>query len=169
MSSAKIASKPREKAPSTAKVVPLHPAPPKSARAPKTPSPKEALGRGAHFARLSRKLSDTRYEAILLDGERIEVGIAPEVDAALCDRCLSEQGILLIGALGEDAVIFGALRTRESVEEEVVIEAPRRLVLRAGKARLVLTREGRIKLSGDDVTIDAPREVRLASAKVEIP
>jgi len=41
--------------------------------------------------------------------------------------------------------------------------------LRAGRAKVVLTSEGKIKLLGSEVTIDAPREVRIASARVEIP
>lgn len=174
MSSRKIAAgttaRTSEKAPGTGKVVRLtRTRPPESGRSAKRQSPAEALGRGAHFARLSRKIGEARYEAQVIGGDRVEVAVAPEVDLALADRCLADQDIVLVGALGEEVVLFGALRTRERTPEEVVIEAPRRLVLRAGKSRLVLTAEGRIKLSADDVTVDAPREVRLASAKVEIP
>lgn len=152
-----------------AKVLKLRAAAPVSSRSAKARAPAESLGRGAHFARLTRKIGDARFEAQLVGGDRLEVSIAPEVDLALADRCLSDQSTILVGAIGEEVVMFGALRTREPTPEEVVIEAPRRLVLRAGKSRLVLTAEGKIKLTGDDVTVDAPREVRLASAKVEIP
>ncbi|WP_437491988.1 hypothetical protein [Sorangium sp. So ce1014] len=127
------------------------------------------LGGGAHFAKLLRKLAEGRYEASLFGGEPIEVGVLPDVDLELADRCLAEQGIVLVGMAGGDAVIFGALQTRERTAEEVVVEAPRRLVLRAGKSRLELSADGRVKLSADAVTVDAPREVRLASAHVEIP
>ncbi len=154
---------------STAKVVKLRAAAPVSSRTAKAPTPAESLGPGAHFARLTRKIADARFEAQLVGGDRLEVSVAPEVDLTLADRCLSDQSTILVGALGEEVVMFGALRTREPTPEEVVIEAPRRLVLRAGKSRLVLTAEGKIKLTGDDVTVDSPREIRLASAKVEIP
>jgi hypothetical protein len=93
----------------------------------------------------------------------------PEVDLELADRCLAEQRIVLVGMSGDEAVIFGALQTRERKEEEVVVEAPRRLLLKAGKSKLELSADGRVKLSADAVTVDAPREVRLTSAHVEIP
>ncbi|WP_437978333.1 hypothetical protein WMF11_17955 [Sorangium sp. So ce295] len=127
------------------------------------------LSPGAHFAKLLRKLAEGRYEASLFGGEPREVGVLPEVDLELADRCLAEQGIVLVGMVGDDAVIFGALQTRERRAEEIVLEAPRRLVLKAGKSKLELLAEGRVKLSADAVTVDAPREVRLASAHVEIP
>ncbi|WP_437986680.1 hypothetical protein [Sorangium sp. So ce117] len=127
------------------------------------------LGGGAHFAKLLRKLAEGRYEASLFGSEPIEVGVLPDVDLELADRCLAEQSIVLVGMAGGGAVIFGALQTRERRTEEVVVEAPRRLVLRAGKSRLELSADGRVKLSADAVTVDAPREVRLASAHVEIP
>ncbi|WP_437819587.1 hypothetical protein [Sorangium sp. So ce1078] len=124
---------------------------------------------GAHFAKLLRKLAEGRYEASIFGGEPLEVGVLPDVDLELADRCLAEQGIVLVGMAGDDAVIFGALQTRERKAEEVVVEAPRRVVLRAGKSKLELSADGRVKLSADAVTVDAPREVRLASAHVEIP
>lgn len=127
------------------------------------------LGAGAHFAKLFKKLGEARYEAQVMGGERIEVGVAPEVDLELADRCLAEQEIVLVGVLGAEVVLFGALRTKEKKAEEVVVEAPRRLVLRAGKAKLELSAEGKVKLSGNEVTVDAPREVRIASAHLEIP
>ncbi len=127
------------------------------------------LAPGAHFARLEARLEEGRYQAKLMTGERLSVGLAPEVDAELADQCLSETTVVLVGLLGTEAVVFGALRTKASKAEELLLEAPKRLVLRAGKAKLVLTADGKVKLSGSDVTIDAPREVRLASARVEIP
>jgi hypothetical protein len=133
------------------------------------PAPAPVLGPGAHFAKLFKKVGEARYEAQVVGGERIEVGVAPEVDLELCDRCLAEQSIVLVGVLGADVVLFGALRTKEQRPDEVVVEAPRRLVLRAGKSKLTLSADGKVRISGDDVTVDAPREVRLASARVEIP
>jgi hypothetical protein len=132
-------------------------------------SPAAILGKGAHFARLYRKLSEGRYEAHTFDGERFEVRVAPEVDLALSERCLAEQDIVLIGAVGNEVLLFGALRTREKSAEEVVVEAPRKLVLRAGKSKIELSAEGKVKVSGQEMTVDAPREVRIASAHVEIP
>lgn len=135
-----------------------------------TPPVRAALpGPGAHFAKLHRKIAEGRYEAHLFSGERLEIGVAPDVDLALADRCLAEQEVVLVGALGAEAVLFGALRTKESRAEEVVVEAPRKLVLRAGKAKLELRADGKVKLTGDGVTVDAPGEIRLASAHVEIP
>jgi hypothetical protein len=127
------------------------------------------LGDGAHFAKLVKRVAEGRYEASFFGGEPREVGVAPDVDIELADRCLAEQAIVLVGMLNNEPVIFGALQTRERKTEEVVIEAPRRLVLKVGKAKLVLSADGSVKLSGDAVTVDAPREVRLASAHVEIP
>lgn len=163
MNSHKIARKPAEKAPppTRTKVVRLR----AEAEAPPAPG----LGRGAHFAKLFKKLGEGRYEAHLIGGERLPVSVSPDVDLELADRCLAEQEIVLVGAIGADVVLFGALRTKERKPEEVVVEAPRRLVLRAGKAKLELSADGKVKLSGNEVTVDAPREVRLASAHVEIP
>jgi hypothetical protein len=132
-------------------------------------APAIGLGPGAHFAKLFKKLGEGRYEAHVIGGDRYEVGVAPEVDVELADRCLAEQEIVLVGALGGEVVLFGALRTKERKAEVVVVEAPRKLVLRAGKSKLELSADGKVKLSGNDVTVDAPREVRLASAHVEIP
>ena len=106
-------------------------------------TPAAALGRGAHFAKLFKKLGEGRYEAHLMGGERFEVGVAPEVDLELTDRCLSEQEIVLVGAMGEDVVVFGALRTKEKKADEVVVEAPRRVVLRAGKSQITLSADGK--------------------------
>jgi hypothetical protein len=161
MSSRKVAKKVVEKAPvSRSRVVSL---------TREGEKPGAALGPGAHFAKLFKKLAEGRYEAHLMAGERVEIGVAPEVDLALADRCLAEQEIVLVGALGDEAVLFGALRTKEQKPEVVVVEAERRLVLRAGKAKLELSADGKVKLSGNDVTIDAPREVRIVSAHVEVP
>jgi hypothetical protein len=161
MSSRKVAKKVVEKAPvSRNRVVRL---------ASEGENPGIALGPGAHFAKLFKKLAEGRYEAHLMGGERVEIGVAPEVDLALADRCLAEQEIVLVGAMGAEVVLFGALRTKEQKLEEVVVEAERRLVLRAGKAKLELSADGKVRLSGNAVTVDAPREVRIASAHVEIP
>lgn len=128
-----------------------------------------ALGRGAHFARLERSLGGGRYEAALVTGERVEVGLAPGVDAALAAQCVVSGELVLVGAFGEGVVCFGALRTKVESAAEVSIEAAEKLVLRAGRAKLTLSADGKVKLSGSDVTLDAPREVRLTSARVEIP
>jgi len=132
-------------------------------------TPAAALGRGAHFAKLSKKLGEGRYEAQGIGGEQFEVCVAPEVDLELAEGCLAAQEIVLVGALGGRVVLFGALRTKERKPEVVVVEAPRRLVLRAGTSKLELSADGKVKLSGSDVTVDAPCEVRLASPRVEIP
>jgi hypothetical protein len=161
MSSRKVAKRVVEKAPASRnRVVRL---------ASEGENPGIALGPGAHFAKLFKKLAEGRYEAHLMGGERVEIGVAPEVDLALADRCLAEQEIVLVGAMGAEVVLFGALRTKEQKLEEIVVEAERRLVLRAGKAKLELSADGKVKLSGNAVTVDAPREVRIASAHVEIP
>jgi hypothetical protein len=154
-----MAKKPQEKAAPRSAVVRLRD---RTANAP-------ALAAGAHFAKLFKKLGEGRYEAHLIGGERFEIGVAPEVDLELADRCLADQSIVLVGAMGSDVLLFGALVTKERKPEEVVVEAPRKLVLRAGKSKLELTADGKMKLSGNELTIDAPREVRLASAHVEIP
>lgn len=127
------------------------------------------LGPGAHFAKLHRKVAEGRYEAHLFGGERMEIGVAPDVDLELADRCLAEQDVVLVGTLGADVVLFGALRTKERKADEVILEAPRKLVLRAGKSKLELRADGKVRLTGDAVTVDAPAEIRLASAHVEIP
>lgn len=160
MSSRKIAKKSIAKAESANNLIQLRETPNSSAA---------HLGRGAHFAKLYRKLSDGRYEAHTFDGEPFEVGVAPNVDLALAERCLAEQDIVLIGAVGDEVLLFGALRTREKSADEVIVEAPRKLVLRAGRSKIELSAEGKVKLSGQEITVDAPREVRIASAHVEIP
>lgn len=167
MSARRVAKKPPEKAPSFGEVVSLHGR--RATAGDRSRAPAAALLPGAHFAKLLKKLGDGRYEAQVIGGGRFEVGIAPEVDMELADLCLAEQVVVLVGRLGHDVAVFGALQTRAKKPDEVVIEAPRKLTLRVGKSRLVLSADGKIKLSGNDVTVDAPREVRLASARVEIP
>lgn len=132
-------------------------------------APAAPLGGGAHFAKLLRKFAEGRYEALVFGGAPREVGVMPEVDPELVDRCLAEQGVVLVGMLADEAVIFGALQTKERKTEEVVVEASRRLVLKAGKSKLELYADGRAKLSSDALTLDAPREVRVVSAHMEIP
>lgn len=156
------ARSPRDARPSPPRsnVVKLHP---------RGPSPAASLGTGAHFAKLWKKLGDGRYEAHLMTGQRFEIALAPEVDPELADLCLAEQEIVLVGARGDEVVLYGALRTKARKPEDAVIEAPRRLVLRSGKAKLELNADGKVKLTGNDLTVDAPRVVRLASARVEIP
>jgi uncharacterized protein (DUF2345 family) len=138
------------------------------ARAPLSPGAL-ALGPGAHFAKLSKKLGDGRYEAHLATGEAFIAGVSPDVDLELADRCMRDQASVLVGQLGAEIVVFGALQTRVEKDAEVVIAAPERLVLQAGKARIELTADGKMRLVGTDVTLDAPREIRLATAHVEIP
>lgn len=130
------------------------------------------LGPGAHFAKLSKKLEDNRFEAHLLTGEVFEASLSPEVDVALADQCMRDQANVLVGRAGSEIVMFGALQTKVQDAprpEEVRIEASRRIVLSAGKSRIELGADGKMKLVGNDVTLDAPREIRLASAHVEIP
>ncbi|MEP7126070.1 MAG: hypothetical protein ABJE95_34375, partial [Byssovorax sp.] len=130
MSARKVAKKVAEKAPSSrGRVVRL---------AREGDKPGAALGPGAHFAKLFKKLAEGRYEAHLISGELLEIRVAPEVDLALADRCLAEQEIVLVGARSGEAVLFGALRTKEEKKEDVVLEAGHRLVLKAGKAKLEL-------------------------------
>lgn len=128
-----------------------------------------ALGPGAHFAKLFARLAEGRYEARLMTGESVPCTVAPEVDLAFADRCLARQDVVLLGMLDGEPALFGALRTKDETAEEFEIAAPRRVVLKSGKSKLELRADGRIKIIGDEVTIDAPREVRLASARVEIP
>jgi hypothetical protein len=99
------------------------------------------------------------------------VRLAPEVDhGPSADRCLAEQSIVLVGALGDEVLLFGALRTRERSGGRGWWSKPRSgWSCAAAKAKLVLSADGKVKLSGNEVTVDAPREVRIASAKVEIP
>jgi hypothetical protein len=161
MSARKVAKKVAEKAPvSRSRVVRL---------AREGESAGVALGPGAHFAKLFKKVADGRYEAHLMSGERMEIGVAPEVDLALADRCLAEQAIVLVGAMGSQVVLFGALRTREPKADVIVVEAEQRIVLRAGKAKLELSADGKVRLSGNAMTLDAPHEVRIVSAHVEVP
>jgi hypothetical protein len=139
---------------------------PKSRRAPRVAS----LGAGAHFARLNKQLSEGRFEAVLFaDGKLIEVSVAPEVDLALAERCLAESAVVLLGMRDQEAMVFGALQTKERSVDEARLEGTKSVVLRAGQAKLELSADGKIKVSGRDVTIDAPREVRVVTARMEIP
>jgi hypothetical protein len=127
------------------------------------------LAPGAHFAKLVARIADGRYRALVSGRNYLEVGVAPEVDLELANACLAESEVVLVGAVGADVLVFGALRTKSRRPEDLVVDAQRTLVLRAGKARLELSANGKVKLSGTSVTVDAPREVRIASAHVEIP
>lgn len=127
------------------------------------------LGPGAHFARLGRKLDAERFEATVLGRANLVVRLAPEVDEALADACLAGGDVVLVGEVDGEILMYGALRTKAARLEEVVVDAPKKLVLRAGKSKLELRADGRVRLSADHVTVDAPHEVRLASARVEIP
>jgi hypothetical protein len=160
MNTRRTAKKASGTVPKTAKVVPLREG--KPVRGP-------VLGPGAHFAKVFCKVGEGRYEVQLFTGERLAARVADEVDLELVDRCLAEQDVVLVGAVGGEVMVFGALRTREKKPETVVVEASRKLVLRAGKARIELHADGKVRLGGTDVTVDAPREVRLASSRVEIP
>lgn len=146
-----------------------HGAGPTSSKVVRLRGQRATLGAGAHFAKLRRKLAEGRFEAELFDGTRHAIGVSPEVDLGFADQCLAEQEVVLVGVVGADVVLFGALRTKAAARDEVVVEAARKVTLRAGKSKLELGADGKIKLSGNDVTVDAPREVRIASAHLEIP
>jgi hypothetical protein len=109
-------------------------------------------------------------------GERTEARLARDVDEALAEECLREQRTVLV-TQGEDGVpvILGALQTSgsgaaaRSCGKRIEIEAEEGLVLRVGKAALVMEKDGTVKLVGQKMSMNLTEVVRVLSTRCELP
>lgn len=68
----------------------------------------------------------------------------------------------VIDGEGETLVVIGVVRDSEAVEEDGPI------VLRNGAATLSLHKDGRIKLRGSDIGLDADAGLRMKAARIEL-
>lgn len=136
------------------------------------------LAPGLHAATIELGAKGT-YRVRLASGERIRVKLADGVAPALVDECRRTRRTVLVTRGAEGPVIIGAVQTQPSAEgareklrldaEEVEIAAERAIVLRVGKAVLVLDESGAIRLTGEGVTLRAGKAVKVMAADVELP
>ncbi|MEJ7732133.1 MAG: hypothetical protein WKG00_23345 [Polyangiaceae bacterium] len=130
------------------------------------------LTAGLHAAQLEMSAKGS-YRARLLSGERVCASLAPGVSPALAAECLRDRRTVLLAPGPDGALVVGALQTeptRSPVEaSEVEIAGERSVVLRAGKATLVLEADGTVRIGGQTMTAHIARVVRFAAASVELP
>lgn len=137
-----------------------------------------ALGPGLHAATIELGTKGV-YRVRTAAGERVRAKLAEGVALALADECRRTRRTVLVTQTPGGVVIIGALQTQPSAEgkqeklrldaTELELAAERAIVLRVGKAVLVLDESGAIKLAGDGISLRAARAVRLLAANVELP
>jgi len=126
--------------------------------------------------------SGDSYKVRLLDGTLLDASLAPGVGAALAEECLRDRRTVLLSCVSSGTgVILGALQTAPSaatrdVDDNVAlsaaeasVEAENVVTLRAGDTALQLHADGRVRLVGQQLTMDIAALIKLLSAKVELP
>lgn len=137
-----------------------------------------ALGPGLHAATIELGAKGM-YRVRTAAGERMRAKLAEGVAPALADECRRTRRTVLVTQTPDGVVIIGAVQTQPSFEgkheklrldaKEVELAAERAIVLRVGKAVLVLDESGAIRLAGDGMSLRAAKAVRLLAANVELP
>ncbi|APR78508.1 Hypothetical protein A7982_03855 [Minicystis rosea] len=86
---------------------------------------------------------------------------------------------MLVTQTRDGVVIVGALQTQPSAEgkpeklrldaKDLELAAERAIVLRVGKAVLMLDESGAIRLAGEGVALRAAKAIKVLAANVELP
>lgn len=140
--------------------------------------PESELAPGLHAATIELGAKG-KYQVRTAAGERVRAKLADGVAPALADECRRTRRTVLVTQAPEGALIIGAVQTQPSIEgkheklridaRELELEAARAIVLRVGKAVLVLDESGAIRLAGEGVSLRAAKTVRVLAANVELP
>lgn len=136
------------------------------------------LGPGLHAATIELGARGT-YRVRTAAGERVRAKLAEGVAPALADECRRTRRTVLVTQTPDGVVIIGAVQTQPSIEgkheklrldaNEIELAAERTIVLRVGKAVLVLDESGAIRLAGEGVALRAAKAVKVLAANVELP
>lgn len=150
----------------------------KSGRSAKKEARTEPLGAGLHAATIELCGRGT-YRVRTAGGIRARATLAEGVSAALADECRRTRRTVLVTETAEGVAIVGAIQTQPSPEgkperlrieaKELELGAERAIVLRVGKALLVLDESGTIRLAGEGVSLRAAKAVRVLAPSVELP
>jgi predicted polyphosphate/ATP-dependent NAD kinase len=147
-------------------------------RAPRASS--ALLAPGVHPARIEMR-AGVRFQVRTLDGLRVEARLAPEVEDAFAEECMREHRTVLVSPGGEgSAVLLGALQTSRGVLRDrhgltridgkrIELEAEDGLVLRVGKSKILLDRQGTVKVVGRKMTMDVSDLVQVLSLLCKLP
>ncbi len=135
---------------------------------------------GLHPARIELRAGE-RFHVRTLEGLRVEARLAPEVEEAFAEECLREHRTVLVapGAEGT-AILLGALQTARGVSRDrhgmtridgrrIELEAEDGLVLRVGKSKFILDRQGTVKVVGRKMTMDLSDLVQVLSLRCTLP
>ncbi len=135
---------------------------------------------GLHPARIEMRAGE-RFHLRTLEGLRVEARLAPELEEAFVEECLREHRTVLVAPGREGtAVLLGALQTSRGVSRDrhgmtriegqrVELEAEDGLVLRVGKSKLILDRQGTVKVVGRKMTMDLSDLVQVLSLRCTLP
>lgn len=135
-----------------------------------------AVAPGLHAGTVELE-ADGAFKARLASGELVTAGLAKGVERELALEALRDRRTVLLSVTGEGASILGALQTAPTRSAEplhvrassIELEADEGLVLRAGKARIVLEPDGAIRFVGDAMTMRVAQALRVLAANVELP
>jgi hypothetical protein len=137
-----------------------------------------ALGPGLHAATIELGAKGA-YRVRTAAGERVRAKLAEGVAPALADECRRTRRTVLVTETPNGVVIIGAVQTQPSAEskreklrldaKDLELAAERAIVLRVGKAVLVLDESGAIRLAGEGVALRAAKAVKVLAANVELP
>ncbi|MCA9642663.1 MAG: hypothetical protein KC492_18330, partial [Myxococcales bacterium] len=120
------------------------------------------------------------YSVRLLDGELVQAELAPGVEASLIQDVLQRRAMVLVSPTQDSLLILGALQTRmtpgvnaegdlEVRARRVNVQADEEVRLRSGQSELQLEQRGRMRLNGERLYMRVHANVRVYSAKVELP
>lgn len=135
-----------------------------------------SVASGLHAATLEFETSGG-YQARVASGELVPATLAEGVAPELATEALRDRRTVLVSVGASGAVLLGALQTKPTASAEtlhlrapsVEIEGREGVVLRAGKASLVLEPDGTIRLVGDAMTMRVAQLLRVLAANVELP
>lgn len=141
-------------------------------------APEVALAPGLHAAIIELGAKGT-YRVRTAAGDRVRAKLAEGVAPALADECRRTRRTVLVTQTPDGVVIIGAVQTQPSFEgkheklrldaKELELVAERAMVLRVGKAVLVLDESGAVRLAGEGMTLKAAKAVKVLAANVELP
>ena len=142
--------------------------------------PASQLSPGALYGGFIELAAEGVYSVRLLDGQLVQAELAPGVESSLIQDELQRRALVLLSPTPDALLILGALQTRmtpgvnadgdlEVRARRVNVEAEEQLELRSGQSELQLQHQGRMRLNGERLYMRVHANVRVYSAKVELP
>ncbi|MEZ4373766.1 MAG: hypothetical protein R3B07_23295 [Polyangiaceae bacterium] len=135
---------------------------------------------GALYGAFVELAAESTYSVRLLDGDLVQAELAPGVEPSLISDVLQRRAMVLVSPTQDALLILGALQTRMTPgvnadgdldvrARRVNLQADEEVKLRSGQSEIQLQSQGRMRINGERLYMRVHANVRVYSAKVELP